>query len=281
MHSNLSNDRFYLIVQCIVAALSAALLVFQTFVLSGYEISRALSQFYFLPAAVFCFTLLVYLFHHPIDKQVVLNNRVIMAFLAVAAILISYFTLKLVFYCYKINRIPELMLTLGAAAFLTLLYSVNRYLSEWLRRNFFLKNMVLALTYSITTVALPLVCISAGLVTAQLAAGLFLMRLCFIGALIMPFEINDSIKDKNRNHSNIANATNAITVKLVAACLLFFSLIISYYLFEQNIFRAFLMSGIATLTLIVSYSNNSPFSRLMLLLIDGMMILQPVLIFIA
>ena len=277
----LTDDFKTQLTHSVVIALSAALLCFETLVLSGVERQQVFVMYFDLPAALFFITFFVYNFHHIGElQQKILGGYFEKTFLPFIIIITSVFSYRIFNQSYESGNSAVLILTGALAALFTYSYVFNRKLAEQIRQNFILKNSLLMLTYSIATVTVPLIYAGQNVFDAG-NIYIFLRRMIFIGALVIPFEIRDMQKDAGHRHSNIANEFGIGFSKITAIFLLVLFSVLTLLQFGSKAFSGvLLLSAALSALLILLYQNRHRTGSVILLLTDTMMLMQAFLVLI-
>lgn len=185
-------------------------------------------------------------------------------------------------FFFRLSR--EQQLIVGVLAFITCFYGfvpIPFLQSKKKLRNFgLLKTIFVGLVWSVTTVAVPLAGLGVG---GETLAFLLLRRFLFVMALTLIFEIKDMAGDSHYNIRTVPMAIGVVNTKLFAQGILFLLMliiIIQYFFYDISLANMLAINLSLFITILcVQAVNEQTGERYYYLVLDGMMILQFLLVY--
>lgn len=254
----ISGSNRYQWVSTLLISLSAALLCNETLI-----ILLNITADYFFDAFVFILTWIAY---GPLN--IIKASNFTRVTVSVSLLIFSILLFRLNTGCYIIT---------GAIVWLAFFY-----FRPAVRKIYFLKTIVLALVWSLTTVALPVK--YAGESMFSITSVLIIMRrFFFIAALTVPFEIRDRQRDIAAGYHSFVNIIGSGNSKIMGIILLLIFMILAFiqnqlHTLGLNIMLAMFLSAALSALIILIYNDKGSHSSKVLFFADGMLLVQFVLI---
>ncbi len=258
----------FIVSHSLFAALCAASLGYETYLLSGLQPNVSVLLF------VFCSTVASYNFYWLLSKFAYNNSRGLLQFLKRNAANLAFIAISGAFaLLIAVNSMQEVIYFILIAVFLTLLYAIPilySSLEKLFRVIGFFKAILLAATWTYVTALLPLI-------HAGESASIYLIaaRFFFMLTLCIVFDKKDILADRRHHLHSIATDLPLKTVSLYSTISIL-SYGFFYFLWIQNSGNTFLYLSLlvvlASLFIVLRLSYKKQGFYFYYVVVDGLMI---------